>query len=130
MRRRGSRGRSGGGAGAGWRVVQAAAREGWSGGAGSIIVFFDRVQYRTITHVSVFGYLSFAYGFFYFTAGLFEVQAIIKLALADEGAHFGEITGELLSRDIDQAELAHAGGVDDLAGVWARGAGNRGGVAR
>ena len=95
----------------------------WARGGASIIIFFDRTQYGTIAYISVPSYLSFAYGFLHLTARLFEVQTIIELALADEGPHFGEITGELLPRDIDQTELAHTGGIDDLAGVW-------GGLAR
>ena len=61
--------------------------------------------------------LSVADSLFYFTAWLFEVQTVVELALACKRAHFGKIAGEFLPGNVDEAELAHTGGVDDAAGV-------------
>ena len=49
-------------------------------------------------------------------AGLLSVAAVVEPALADEGAHIGEVVGQGGYLKMVQAELLQAGGVDDAGG--------------
>ena len=56
-----------------------------------IVIFFDAAEDIAIADIAVDCYLSLTYRLFYAATGLFQMQAVVELALPCEGTHFGEI---------------------------------------
>ena len=72
------------------------------------------VQNAQIAAVALRGNFASFYGSEHGALRLVGVGAGIKLAVFEEGPHFGEMVTELVAVDIDDAELLDAGRIDDL----------------
>src|SRR3977135_2484185 len=51
--------------------------------------------------------------FYYRASGFINVTAAVKAALVEQGTHFGEKVAKFLFVDIDNAQFADTGGIDD-----------------
>src|SRR5690606_4707582 len=63
------------------------------------------------------GYVSFAASLLYRAARLVDVLTVAEAALLDEGPELSEAVGDLLRREVAQAERAYAGRIDQFAAV-------------
>ena len=50
--------------------------------------------------------------------GLVAMGAVGKMAVMEQGAHFGEEMGEFLRAEVHHAKLLDAGGVDEVSDEW------------